>query len=154
MKKIEFAFFTEYYQFYILDAETTAQTDSDDFWNEEAEYYRLAIEEGLLGVTTATYGEISGDFRFLDEEPALDDSADHIVEASLNLASGKLEVKNCTSFETKFTFDLDKGEYRVRVSSFNLDTANDELQQDKYVVDIWKSAFSAPKLIKEYIEVY
>ena len=154
MKKIEFAFFTAYYQFYILDAETKSQTDSDDFWNEEADYLRLATEEGLLGVTTATYGEISGDFRFPEGEPTVDDAADHIVEASLNVPSGKLEVKNCTDFETKLTFDLDKGTYRVRVSSFKLDTANDELQQDKYVVDIWKSAFSEPKLIKEYIEVY
>ena len=58
MEQHKLSFFTEYYQFYILDSESEGKTDAPDFWNDEAGTRRLAIGEGLRGVTVAKYAEI------------------------------------------------------------------------------------------------
>jgi hypothetical protein len=144
------SFFTEYYQFYILDSETKAQTDATDFWNDEAGQRKLAIGEGLLGVTVAKYAEIKVEVRFLSAEPTEDAYADHIVETSLNLPSGLLQVKDCTSYDTILEINLEKGTYRIRISSFKLWTVENDKGDDYYVVEIWKSGFAETKILKEW----
>jgi hypothetical protein len=144
------SFFTEYYQFYILDSESEGKTDVPDFWNDEAGTRRLAIGEGILGVTVAKYAEIMVDVRVLSSEPTEDAYADHIVETSLNLPSGLLQIKDCTNYDTILELNLEKGTYRVRISSFKLWTVENDKGDDYYVVEIWKAGFSTTKVIKEY----
>jgi hypothetical protein len=146
----QLSFFTEYYQFYIQDSQTTSQTDDANFWNTASETLRLAVVEGLLGVTVAQYAEIKVEVRVLDSAPALT-AADHIVEASLRLNSGVLEVKNCTNFETQLELLLPKGAYKIRVSSYQLATVvNDAEGNDYYIVEIWKGRFAKPKVLKKW----
>jgi hypothetical protein len=152
LSKHNLSFFTEYYQFYILDSETKAQTDAKDFWNTEADKCKLAIGEGLLGVTVARYAEIKVEVRVLSSEPIEDADADHIVETSLNLPSGLLMVKDCTSFDTILELNLGKGTYRVRISSFKLWTVKGDEGDDYYVVEIWESAFVETVILKEYLK--
>jgi hypothetical protein len=150
LEQHDLTFFTEYYQFYILDSETEAQTDSADFWNDEAGKRKLAIGEGLLGVTVAKYAEIKVQFLVLSTEPREHSYADHIVETSLKLPSGLLMVKDCTNFETQLELNLEKDIYRVRISSFKLWTVKGDEGDDYYVVEIWKADFSTTKILKEY----
>jgi hypothetical protein len=150
ISKHDLSFFTEYYQFYILDSETKAQTDAADFWNDEADKRKLAIGEGLLGVTVAKYAEIKVDVRVLISEPIEDSYADHIVETSLNLLSGLLQVKDCTNYDTILELNLEKGSYRIRISSFKLWTVKGDEGDDYYVVEVWKSAFVVTKILKEW----
>ncbi len=145
------SFFTEYYQFYILDSETKAQTDTPDFWNDEAGKRKLAIGEGLLGVTVAKYAEIKVDVRVLSSEPTEDSYADHIVETSLNLPSGVLQIKDCTSYDTVLELNLEKENYRIRISSFKLWTVENDKGDDYYVVEIWKSEVAETVILKEYV---
>jgi hypothetical protein len=152
ISKHDLSFFTEYYQFYILDSETKAQTDAADFWNDEAGQRKLAIGEGLLGVTVAKYAEIKVEVRVLSAEPTEDADADHIVETSLNLPSGLLQVKDCTSYDTVLELNLEKRTYRVRISSFKLWTVENDKGDDYYVVEIWKSAFAETVILKEYLK--
>ena len=144
------SFFTEYYQFYILDAETKAQTDALDFWNAEADKRKLAIDEGLLGVTVARYAEIKVEVKVLSAEPSEDAEADRIVETSLNLPSGFLRVQNCTNFDTQLELNLAKGTYRIRISSFNLWTVKGDEGEDFYIVEIWESALAETIILKEW----
>jgi hypothetical protein len=153
MKKHELNFLSEYYQFYILDAQTNTSTDDDDFWTADADEIRLAVGEGLLGVTTGTYGTVKSELFLLDASPKENQKASHIVEASLSFPSGKLEIRNCTGYEVQFSLDIEKTDYRVRISSFNLDTADGDLGDDYYTIELWKSKFDGPKLIKKYEEV-
>jgi hypothetical protein len=150
ISKHELSFFTEYYQFYILDSETKAQTDTADFWNDEAGQRKLAIGEGLLGVTVAKYAEIRVEVRVLSAEPTEDADADHIVETSLSLPSGLLQVKDCTNYDTVLELNLEKETYRVRISSFKLWTVENDAGDDYYVVEIWESAFAETKILKEW----
>ncbi len=150
MESHKLSFFTEYYQFYILDAETKSATDDAHFWNDEAGKRKLAVVDGLMGVTVAKYAEIKVEVRVLNAEPMLDGGADFITEASLKLESGILQVKCCTNFDTQLELKLEKGgAYRVRVSSFNLSTVQNDEGNDYYVVDIWKKRFAKPKVLKK-----
>jgi hypothetical protein len=148
--KYELSFFTEYYQFYILDSASPAKTDADDFWNAEANKRRLAIGVGILGITVAKYAEIQVEIRVLTEKSTEYRDADHIVEASLQLPSGILKVQNCSSFETQLEIPLDKGVYRIRVSSFKIKNVVNDIGDDFYIIDIWKSRFSKPKILKDF----
>jgi hypothetical protein len=147
------SFFTEYYQFYILDSETKAQTDAPDFWNAEADKRKLAIGEGLLGVTVAKYAEIKVEVRVLSSEPTEDADADHIVETSLNLPSGLLMVKDCTSYDTLLELNLGKGTYRTRISSFKLWTVKGDEGDDYYLVEIWKNSIVNTKVLREWTQI-
>ncbi len=148
MEQHKLSFFTEYYQFYILDSETKAQTNAADFWNTDADKRKLAIGESLLGVTVARYAEIKVEVKILSSEPIEDDSADHVVETSLNLPSGLLQIKDCTSYDTVLALNLEKGTYRVRISSFKLWTVKGDEGDDYYVVEIWKANISETVILK------
>jgi hypothetical protein len=150
MQAYNLSFFTEYYQFYILDSETKSQTDGPDFWNDEAGENRLAVVEGLLGVTVGKYAEINVEVRVLEEKPQIFDYPDHVVEASLRLPSGILQIKDCTAYDTELELNLEKGCYRVRVSSFKLYTLQNDQGDDYYLVEIWKSRFAKPKVLIDF----
>ncbi len=47
--------FTHYGQFYIADKDASGDTGNQDFWNSEAFNDRLAIDEGILGVSIENY---------------------------------------------------------------------------------------------------
>jgi hypothetical protein len=151
MKTHQLKFSSEYYQFYILDSQSEGKIDAPDFWNDEAGIRKLAIGEGILGVTIATYGNVNAELKILDEKPIENKKASHIIEASLKIPSGKFQIKDCTGYETQLEINLDKTDYRIRVSSFGLETVVDDEGDDYYEIEIWKSKFTAPKLIKKYV---
>jgi hypothetical protein len=150
METTQLSFFTEYYQFYILDADTKAATDAVDFWNDTADKNRIAIGDGLLGVTVAKYAEIKVEIRICDTKPAIDEIADHVVDTPLYLSSGKIEIRSCTGFDLKFEKELEIGDYTVRVASYNLNAVVNDKGDDYYVVEVWKSEETEVSLLKEW----
>jgi hypothetical protein len=153
MKTHQLKFSSEYYQFYILDSQSEGKTDAPDFWNDEAGDRKLAIGEGILGVTIATYGNVNAELKILDKKPIENEKASHIIEASLNFISGKLQIRDCTGYETQLEIDVEKTDYRVRISSFALETVSNDEGDDYYEIEMWKSKFEKPKLIKRYVQV-
>ncbi len=150
MKSYNLNFSSEYYQFYILDSQSEGKTDAPDFWNDEAGERKLAIGDGILGVTIATYGNVNANVHVLDKKPQENIDANHIVEASINFISGKLEIRDCTNYEIQLEIELEKTDYRIRISSFGLETVINDEGKDYYEIEIWKSKFAKPKLIKKY----
>jgi hypothetical protein len=150
MKTHQLKFSSEYYQFYILDSTSEGKIDASDFWNDEAGIRKLAIGEGILGVTIATYGNVNAELKILDKKPIENKKASHIIEASLKVSSGKLQIRDCTGYDIQLEIDLEKTDYRIRISSFNLETVVDDEGNDYYEIEIWKSKFAKPKIIKKY----
>lgn len=146
----ELKFFSEYYQFYILDSKSEGKTDAPNFWNDEAIERKLAIGDGILGVIIANYGNVNATLHVLDKKPQENSAANHIIEASINFISGKLEIRDCTCYETQLEINLDKENYRIRISSFGLETVLNDVGNDSYIIEIWKSKFAKPKLLKKY----
>jgi hypothetical protein len=150
MESFGFSFSTEYYQFYILDSKTKAKTDAENFWCTEADERRLAIGDGLLGVTIATYGKASVELLIRLNSPETIMEADHIVEASIRMPSGLLQVKNCTAYENQFELPISKGTYRVRISSHNLKNIGANKIEDCYTIEMWKNNFTKPQILKSF----
>jgi hypothetical protein len=145
-------FFTEYYQFYIQDATTKASTDSDIFWTAQASEDKMAAEEGLLGISVAKYAEINVQVNVHQQQKnifSLEDY-DHIVEASIDVPSGSLQILNCTGMEKQLELTVAPGTYTVRSSSANLKAVQGDEGNDFYVIDIYPSYKKERTVLKKY----
>jgi hypothetical protein len=145
-------FFTEYYQFYIRDKNSKAKTDSDIFWTAEASEDKMAVEEGLLGISVAKYAEINVQVNIHpQEQPVFNLQAyGHIVEASIEVPSGVLQILNCTAMELQVEINIAPGTYTVRASSANLSTVKADTGNDFYVIDIYPSLKKERAVIKNF----
>ncbi|MCX6316040.1 MAG: hypothetical protein NTW29_02015 [Bacteroidetes bacterium] len=151
MKSYKLSFWTSHHQFYIADGLSPFKTDSVDFWTTQAFEDKLATEEGIIGVGTACYGDVKADFDILDREPVDIDfsDCDHVVEASLNIRSGTLQIFPCISNESILDLRLDPNVYRVRVYSFNLTSVIGDNGDDYYKILIWPADFDVRKVLKQ-----
>jgi len=147
-------FTSSYCQFYICDKDSPRATDSNDFWTEEAQDSRLAVEEGILGIGTESYTYINAEISILAQCPDSTDleKYDHVVEASLKISSGIIQVLNCPDSTLEFEKQIIPGDYRVQVRSQGLETVEDEFEEadDKYLVLIWSEIYSSRKIVKKY----
>lgn len=146
--------FTEYGQFYIADRDSAGDTGSSDFWNSEALNDRLAIEKGVLGVSIENDEAIANmEIELLKSRVEESDLSefDHVVEGSLLVRSGKLQIQDCPHSQVELEIDVEPDWYRVRVSFSNLEKAYQENPEDKYLIKIWKEDYSERVVIKRWI---
>lgn len=89
MKSFELSLFADYFQFYIQDE--PASGDLSEAWTEEATDRLLAVAPGTIGVGTVRNMDVPVVVQIHRGEPD-DDFAewDHVVEASVDVASGAL----------------------------------------------------------------
>jgi hypothetical protein len=145
--------YTDYHQFYLGDATFEPDTADPDFWSADAFARKLAIAPpGLIGVATARYDEVPVVVE-VTGRPPLDEpqSWDHVVEASLELPSGKLAIDGCTSYrpETSPHIELAPGTYRVRVYYAGQHT----FDEDWYRVVVWPQApYEPPRILPAPID--
>jgi uncharacterized damage-inducible protein DinB len=145
-------FFTEYYQFYVVDKSSPYKTDSDRFWTTEANEDRMAVEENLLGISVAKYAKIDVTVNLHDTKPKDNfESYDHIVEASIALPTGVLQIKNCTDNEIQLELRLTPGIYTVRSCSAQLSTVEGDEGNDFYVLDIYPSDTRERTVLKKFL---
>lgn len=149
---IDLDFYTCYHQFYILDRDSPADTDSNTFWTEESNQDRLAIGTNILGVTTGCYGNVRSSIKLLEAEPLPElDKYDHIVETSLSITSGILQIIPCVSSdEAELELKLPIGEYAIRINSGDLASVIGDEGEDFYVVQIWPSEKRGRRVLKRY----
>lgn len=131
-------FYTQYNQFHIVDQLFPVNTDGD-FWSESAYADRLAVNEGILGVRSECYGPIKGEINIIEMANNAYDSSDydHIVEASIEIKSGVLEVQDCPASSVQLAISLTAGFYTVRIYSSNLDSVDGDEGEDYYKIEIW-----------------
>ena len=147
------SFFSQYGQFYIADKDALGDSGSQDFWNNQAFDNRLAVADGILGVSIENDEAIANvEIELLPLKPKENDlnKFDHIVEESLLIRSGRLQILDCPNSQVEFELNLEPNWYRVRVSSANLTKAYQENPEDKYDIKIWKESYSKIKVIKKW----
>ena len=145
--------FTQYGQFYIADKDAPGDTGNPDFWNDDAINDGLAIDEGIIGVSIANDEAIANfEMEFLNSKAVQEDLSqfDHVVEGSLLIKSGKLQILDCPNWHVELELNVEPNWYRVRLSSSNLDTARQENPKDKYHIQIWQEDFSERTVIKRW----
>ncbi|MHC2437519.1 hypothetical protein [Bradyrhizobium sp. USDA 4451] len=151
MKSLELSLFADYFQFYIQDE--PASGDLSAAWTEEATDRMLAIAPGTVGIGTVRNMDVPVTVTLLEQEPD-DDSAnwDHVVEASLDVASGRVVIAGCTDyFPDAVRIETPPGSYRVRVSYGALDTLSENGLEgdDHYRLQLWPAAPIAVRVLKQ-----
>lgn len=153
-----YSFQTAYNQFYLADKDSPAATDSNSFWTEEAFADKLAVEEGILGVCTGTYSYVKCEISFLAHRP--DETSfegyDQVVEASLEVKSGVLQLLNCPDSMVIAKHSLPIRIYRVRVITSGLESIIDEdiEANDKYLIELWPELPTPREVLKRYALPY
>lgn len=155
--KYGFDFYTSHNQFYICDSESSKNSGSKDFWNDESYNDRISVETGFIGVRTESFGHIKGEFELLDKENKIDNYNlyDHIVEAGIEIKSNTLKILDCPNSSVEKEIKIIPGMYKVRIYSMNLigvDMDEDE-GDDLYKIEIWESIDLKKKVLKRYIPV-
>ena len=153
--KFQLKFTTDYRQFYVNDKNANGNTSSDNFWTDQAFEDKLAVEDGVLGIGIAnSEGLVDCTFEILNSKSSNNDFSefDHVVEASLKIHSGVLQVIDCPFSEIEMEIKIEPGDYRIRVYSCNLKSAYNENPKDFYKIEIWKEVFSNRVVLKRYID--
>ncbi|MBX0292062.1 hypothetical protein K3G63_16555 [Hymenobacter sp. HSC-4F20] len=147
-------FTTSYSQFYIYDRDSPGATDLSEFWSGSAFDDKLAIEDGILGVSIGTYSYVNVTITLLEQrnEVVSFDACDHAVEAILEIKSGTLQILDCPSSTLEYKMSVSPGVYRVRVGSLGLDSIvdSDEEADDYYTIELWPEPPSPRQVLKRY----
>jgi len=151
-------FRTAYNQFYLCDKDAPGSTDSPEFWTEQAFDDKLAVEEGILGICTGTYSYVKGELSLRYCPPDETDFAccDHVVEGSLEIKAGILQVLDCPDSTVIAEFAVAPGCYRVRVRTAGLSSIIDEEAEadDTYVIDVWPAVAVPRRVLKKSMYSY
>ncbi|WP_058043512.1 hypothetical protein [Streptomyces roseifaciens] len=154
--------FADYFQIHLLDDESDG--DLSDVWTEQTVLDGLGVTEDALAIGTAVNVNVAVSVHVLAAQPdddGGDDDYDHIVEASLNLASGRLVVLGCTDYYPDATrFDMPAGWTRIRASRRNLaaavladiDSDNAPETTEQLRLQAWPAPYSEPRIIKRWVQ--
>lgn len=150
--KEQISFYTSYHQFYICDKQKAIKEFPNQMWTDDGLNRRFEVKDGFIGVLTASYGNIELELELLDrpKENINISDYDHIVEGSINIDSGILQILDCPDTNVVFETNIDPGYYRVRVYSSNLDILDEDEGGDFYKIEIWKDKKTEILVLKNY----
>jgi hypothetical protein len=150
MRSLELSLLADYFQVYIQDE--SASGALSESWTEEATARLLALAPGAIGIGTVRNMHVPVAVEIHDQEPDDDSSEwDHVVEAELNVVSGRIVVAGCTNYfpEAK-RVEVSAGAYRARVSYGGLDTlSEDGLSGEDNRVQLWLAPPSPIRVLKQ-----
>jgi hypothetical protein len=154
----ELTLFADYFQIHVSDADSDG--DLSEAWTDQAVADHLAVAQDALGIGTVVNVNVSVTVVVLPQEPSDDSSEfDHVVEASLDVSSGRLMVQGCTDHTPDAaTFEVASGWNRVRVSRSNLapaaqaDVDSDESPEttEKIRIQVWAAPESPATITKRW----
>ncbi|QOZ34784.1 hypothetical protein [Bradyrhizobium sp. CCBAU 53421] len=151
MQSFKLSLFADYFQFYIQDE--PADGNLSEAWTPETTDRLLATAPGTVGIGTVRNMDVPVGVEILDAEPDADFTKwDHVVEASLDVASGRIVIAGCTDyFPDAQRIEVAPGSYRVRVSYGALDTssANGLERDDHYRLQLWQAPAIEVRVLKE-----
>ncbi|MFC3500118.1 hypothetical protein ACFOOK_03940 [Micromonospora krabiensis] len=158
MISTELQLFADYYQVHLFD--DGSMTDLGDAWTEDAVLDNLAVDRDAMAVGTAVNVNVAVTLEVLEAAPE-DDSAvfDHVVEASLQISSGRLVLMGCTDYEPEAArFEIAPGPVRVRAARSNLadaerrgiDSDDDPTTMEQLRLQVWPAPHADPVVIKRW----
>jgi hypothetical protein len=128
-----------YYQFYLEDADADPNA-GDPIADPNFRQVRIGCAPGRIAVAAGTYGEVNVEVELMDAGPSpVLDGWDHVVEASLHVPSGRIQLLGCPDPDPVAEWLATPGTYRVRVHFGNLGQSQEaienglaeELEQDE-----------------------
>jgi len=149
----KFSFTTSYNQFYISD---DLAPFPQNMWDEVSYNNRISVNNRFIGVITESYGNINGEIEILKSKKELSnfDAFDHVVEASIDIKSGKLKIEDCPNSSIELEISIKPGLYRIRIYSSNLKSVkfSDEYgdYNDFYKIELWEEDYSEVRVLKQW----
>ncbi|CAA2137377.1 hypothetical protein [Methylobacterium bullatum] len=144
--------FADYHQFYLWDHGEMPDTALD--YSEDDLRRRVKTAPFLLVIQPERNMSVPVELDIVDAPPdeALD-LWDHVVEASLDLPSGRLEIHECTGGSIDI-LSVAPGTYRVRVCFGGLTTLTDDRLdgEDHYRLILWPAPSAPLAVIKHYAD--
>lgn len=129
--------FVDYNQFYIQDG--GVNPPAPERWDDEDISNRSKVAENVVVVCPLRNMTVPVEVAVYDSEPASPEvNPDHLVECSVSLPTGQLQVHECTG-ASRLNWQVASGTYRVRLSYFGLGTiSSDGLEgSDFYKIELW-----------------
>lgn len=147
--------FADYFQIHLQDEQ--CESDLGEAWTEQACLDGLAVAHGIVGIGTAVNWDVGVEVVVLASEPRDDSSAyDHVVEASIQVPSGRLVVMGCTDDGPDAPrFEVQTGWNRIRASRSNLAAAvpaSHEEPVENVRLQAWPGPESDPRIIKRWTQ--
>jgi hypothetical protein len=143
-----------YRQFHVSSDASKGDAGEDTFWTEDASRDRLAVGPSTIAVSTDTYGRVPVDIEILDCPSSLPlDGWDHVVEAAIDVSSGRLEISGCPDPDPLQTFNVMPGHYVVRVFSRGLSPDPDDggdYNGDEYLLQLWLGPVRERTVLKRF----
>src|SRR5215467_7944100 len=142
--------FADYHQFYLWDRETNPLAPTD--YTDQDVQNMVKVAPGVVVIQPVRNMTVPVKLEVHETEPECDATEwDHVVECSLDLPTGKLQVHECTGGPV-LDLDLDPGPYRVRALFAGLSTLSaDGLEgDDEYTVVLWKGSPTSLRVVKQW----
>ena len=146
----------DYGQFNV-SSDASADEDGDAYLTAEASGDRLALGPRTFAVHTDTCGRVPVDLEVLEAPSTLLlDDWDHVVEASLDVSSGRLHVLECAGcgrMERVTTLEVAPGNYVGRVFSRGLSPYFDDDRKskgDEYLLQFWRGPVTERTVLKRF----
>jgi hypothetical protein len=134
-------------QFYVADPEAEPRTDL--VWDGAGLERHLGVTHGLVAVGTIGYCELPVRIELWDEEPPDDfDDWDHVVDASLDVGSGRIVLAGVEGEAEGEPIEVEPGTCRIRSAAAGLDGADEMDGGDRYRVQLWPAPAAAPDVRK------
>lgn len=144
--------FADYHQLYVQDG--TVNVPAPEDWTDADVANRAKAAANVVVVCPVRNMTVPVQVELHDVAPELQSSkADHLVECSLALPSGHLQVHECTGGAVR-NWQLEPGEYEVAVLYSRLDSVSaDGLDgDDHYQVLLWRGAKRPLRVLREWSE--
>jgi hypothetical protein len=142
--------FADYHQFYVWDAGTDPCAPED--YSDEDVARMVKVAENVVVVQPVRQMAVSVTVTLSEIDPGVVAADwDHIVECSLRLPTGHLQVHECTGGAVLDDY-ITPGDYRVRVLFGSLDSLSEDGLDgnDVYRVDLWPAPAIPLRVAKQW----
>lgn len=142
--------FADYHQFYVQDGEVNPPAPED--WSDADIAHRAKAAANVVVVCPVRNTTVPVQVELHDVSPQLQRSAaDHLVECSLALPSGHLQVHECTGGAV-LNWQIEPGHYQVaivyeRLGSLTFDGLDGD---DRYRVLLWRGTERPLRVVQEW----
>ena len=142
--------FADYHQFYLADGAFAWLAPEE--WSDQDLQNGAKVSEHLVVVCPARSASVPVEVAVSSRQPQLELGAyDHVVECSLSLPSGYLQLHECTGPE-RLHLSVEPGNYRVRALFASLASIDEDGLEgdDTYLVQLWPDDRQDLKVLKQW----
>lgn len=144
--------FADYFQFYLRDEGEGPDAPTD--YTDEDIRRRIKAVPFVVVIQPVRNMTVLVEVEVADAPPTLVlDGWDHIAEASIELPSGRLEIRECTGGSID-VLPILPGTYRARAYFGGLNTLSDDGLDgdDRYRIVLWPAPFAPVEVLKQYAD--